>query len=127
MNNVALIGRLTKDIDIRVNANNLTIGRFTLAVNRMKKEDGADFVGCVAFGKTAEILQRYTAKGSQIGIIGRIQTGSYDKDGRTVYTTDIICERVELLGSKKEAQEKPAEPAYMDGFKEMDDDDGSPF
>lgn len=119
MNTVSLIGRLARDVDIR--DGEITVGRFTLAVNRMKKDDPADFISCVCFGKTAENMKKYTAKGSQVGVTGRIQTGSYEKDGRTVYTTDVIAANVEFLGSRKESQN---EAAYgVSGFHEMSDDD----
>ena len=125
MNNVNLIGRLTRDIEVR-QGENTSVGRFTVAVNRMKKEDGADFVGCVAFGKTAENMQKYTSKGSLVGVSGRIQTGSYLKEGKTVYTTDVIADRVEFLSAKSsESQNESSAP--VSGFHEMDDDSDLPF
>lgn len=99
INVVMLIGRLTKDADVR--AGEKTIAKFSVAVNRMKKDE-VDFLNCVAFGKTAEIVEKYTHKGSRIAIRGRIQTGSYEKDGRKVYTTDIIAEEIQLLDPKSE-------------------------
>lgn len=97
MNKTILTGRLTRDADYR--EGNTNIARFTLAVDRAG--DGADFPSCKAFGKTADIISKYTRKGSRIGIEGHLQTGSYqDRDGRTVYTTDVICDRVELLDPK---------------------------
>lgn len=96
MNNVCLIGRLTKDIDLR--EGNVKVGKFTLAVNRMKKDDGADFINCVAFGNTAETMAKYLSKGRQIALEGRIQTGSYDhKDGYKVYTTEVMVNRFEFI------------------------------
>lgn len=104
-NAVFLIGRLTKDPEVRWN-NDLAICRFALAVNRppRKGEDaGADFINVVVFGKQAENCEKYIAKGSKVGIQGRIQTGSYkNKDGNTVYTTDVIAEKVEFLSKKQE-------------------------
>lgn len=102
MNRVILIGRLTKDPDIRYSGET-AVARFTLAVNRYVRngEDAADFISCVAFGKTAEVAEKYLSKGSQAGVAGRIQTGSYtNRDGQKVYTTDVVVERLELLGSK---------------------------
>lgn len=104
INVVVLVGRLTKDADIRT-ANDKQVAKFTLAVNRMKKDE-ADFITCTAFGKTAEIVQKYTSKGSRVAIRGRVQTGSYEKDGRKIYTTDFIVDDLELLDSKKESGEK---------------------
>lgn len=95
-------GRLTKDAVIRT-AQETTVARFTLAVNRKYKKDGenADFISCVAFGKTAEFIEKYTKKGMKVEIVGRIQTGSYEKDGAKVYTTDIIVETIDFAESKK--------------------------
>ncbi|MEG2457286.1 MAG: single-stranded DNA-binding protein [Bacilli bacterium] len=107
MNKVALIGRITKDLELKVTGSGLATLRFSLAINRIvKNKDGkydADFINCVAFGKTAEIISKYCFKGSQIAIEGRIQTGSYDaQDGTKRYTTDVVVDRLELLGSKKD-------------------------
>jgi single-strand DNA-binding protein len=95
-------GRLTKDAVIRA-AQETTVARFILAVNRKYKKDGenADFISCVAFGKTAEFIEKYTKKGMKVEIVGRIQTGSYEKDGAKVYTTDIIVETIDFAESKK--------------------------
>lgn len=106
MNNVVLIGRLVKDVESRFTQEGKGIARLTLAVNRAMKKDEADFISCVAFGKTAEVLINYTQKGSQVAIEGNIRTGSYDKDGTKVYTTDVIIQRVELLGGKAPATAK---------------------
>lgn len=94
MNKVFLMGRLTKEPDVREK-----VTRFTLAVDRYK--EGTDFISCVAFSKTAEIIGKYVGKGNKIAIEGRIQTGSYEKDGRSVYTTDVIVERVEFCEKKE--------------------------
>ncbi|MEI3212922.1 MAG: single-stranded DNA-binding protein [Lachnospiraceae bacterium] len=98
MNKVDLTGRLTKDPQSRwtngqESQEQICIVRFTLAVNRRKKDAGADFISCVAFGKSAESLEKYCKKGTKLEISGRIQTGSYtNKDGGKVYTTDVIVE-----------------------------------
>lgn len=101
MNKVILIGRLTKDPELRFAAGTGTgVSRFTVAVNRRKKEDGADFINCVAFGKTAETISQYLTKGRQIALIGHIQNGSYDaQDGTKRYTTDVIVETFEFIGN----------------------------
>lgn len=103
MNNVVLIGRLTKEPELSYTANTQTAcGRFTLAVDRPKKDgedQGADFIRVTVWGRQAETCERYLDKGRQVAVLGRIQTGSYkDKDGRTVYTTDVVADRVEFLG-----------------------------
>ena len=106
MNKVILMGRLTRDAEVRYGgANNSAVARFSLAVDRRFKREGdeqtADFISCVAFGKTAEFLEKYARKGTKFVVEGRIQTGSYtNKDGQKVYTTDVVCESVEFAESK---------------------------
>lgn len=120
MNNVVLMGRLTKDPDVRRTNDGTAIGRFTLAVDRMKKDE-ADFIGCVTFGKTAEFAEKYLRKGTKICGSGRIQTGSYtNKEGQKVYTTDVILERLEFAESKASAQ--PEAKPDGDGFMNIPDD-----
>ena len=98
MNIVLLIGRLTKDAEIR--EGDTKVAKYTLAVDRIK--EGTDFINCVAFGKQADFAEKYLAKGTKVAIEGRIQTGSYkNKDGKTVYTTDIVVERHEFVERKK--------------------------
>ena len=129
MNNVVLIGRLTKDPEVKyIPQSETAVANFTLAVDRpMAKEKTADFIRIVAFGKTAELCEKYLAKGRQVGIQGRIQTGSYEnKNGDKVYTTDVIAERVEFLGKKDE--EKDQEQSNIpEGFATLDDDEEFPF
>ena len=107
MNSVQLTGRLTRDPEVRYTDGGLSIARFTLAVNRrFKQENGpdADFIRCIAFGKTAEFIEKYFSKGRKMDMNGRIQTGSYqNQDGVTVYTTDIIVENVEFGESRSAA------------------------
>lgn len=122
MNNVVLIGRTTKDIELRYSTSGTAIARFTLAVDRASKEKGTDFISCIAFGKTAELLEKYVPKGRKIAVQGHIQTGSYDaKDGHKVYTTDVIVDRMEFCESKQ-GNEKPD----ADGFVPTADE-GLPF
>lgn len=107
MNKVILMGRLTRDPDIRYTqgAEPMAIARYTLAVDRRIRREGeaaADFISCVTFGKTAEVAEKYLHKGTKIIIAGRLQTGSYtDRDGRKVYTTEVIVEDQEFAESKK--------------------------
>lgn len=100
MNKVILIGRLTKDPDIRYTQGQMAVGRYTLAVDRIKKGE-ADFISCLTFGKTAEFAEKYLKKGTKIAITGRIQTGSYkNREGQTVYTTDVVVDSHEFCESK---------------------------
>ena len=126
MNNVVLIGRLTKDPETRYSGET-AVTTFTLAVDRpMSKDKTADFIRIVTFGKTAELCEKYLAKGRQIAIQGRINTGSYeDKDGKRVYTTDVIADRVQFLGGKPEQREQNEE--QYEGFQAVDDLDSIPF
>lgn len=108
MNKVTLIGRLTRDPEIRYSQNSeqpMAIARYTLAVDRRMRREGsdqnADFISCIAFGKQAEFAEKYLLKGTKIAINGRIQTGSYtNKDGQKIYTTDIVVEDHEFVESK---------------------------
>lgn len=107
MNRVCLTGRLTKKLDLRTTQSGTSCTSFTLAVNRRIKAEGqpdADFIRCTAWGKTAEVMCQYLTKGSQIGVEGRIQTGQYeDKNGNTVFTTDVVVENFDFLESKKDS------------------------
>ena len=107
MNKVILMGRLTRDPEVRYSQggeNSLAIARYTLAVDRRFRRDGeatADFIGCVAFGRQAEFAEKYLRQGTKIAITGRIQTGSYtNRDGQKVYTTDVVVEEQEFAESK---------------------------
>lgn len=107
MNKINLIGRLTEKPELRYNNTNVSYTRFSLAVNRSfanaNGERETDFINCVAWRKTAELICNYFDKGSQLGLTGRIQTGSYDdKDGNKRYTTDVVVEEIYFIGSKKE-------------------------
>lgn len=117
MNSVNLIGRLTRDPDLRYTSGNQTaVARFSVAIDRGKdrngEDRGADFPNIIVFGKTAENCSSYLAKGSRVGIVGRIQTGSYvNRDGQKVYTTEVVADRVEFLESKRQ-QQAPSQPTY---------------
>lgn len=109
MNKCVLMGRLTRDPEVRYTQgdNAAAVARFSLAVDRRFKKDGdqtADFINCVAFGKTGEFIEKYGHKGTKFVVEGRIQTGSYtNKDGQKVYTTDVVVEQVEFAESKASA------------------------
>ena len=138
MNKVILIGRVVRDADIRYSqgANTTCIARYTLAVDRKFKQEGqpnADFINCIAFGKLGEFAEKYLRQGIKIAVTGRIQTGSYkNKDGNTVYTTDVVVEEQEFCESKSSNQshgnDRPQ--ASSDGFMSIPDnleDEGLPF
>lgn len=144
MNKVILMGRLTRDPDVRYSTGerDMTIARYTLAVDRRYKRDGeatADFISCVAFGRSAEFAEKYFRQGLKVVITGRIQTGSYtNRDGNKVYTTDIVVEEQEFAESKAAAgqgensrpQQKPEPmPVDADGFMNIPDgiDEELPF
>lgn len=120
MNNVILIGRLTNDVEFGYTPNQNAMCKFTLAVNRVK--EGADFIRIIVWNKQAENCNKYLSKGRQVAVHGRIQTGSYKgKDGKTVYTTDVIADNVEFLGSGEKTTEKPVENSTYDSFNAVDD------
>lgn len=104
MNKVIIVGRFTRDPEVRYTANNTCYASFSIAVDRRYKQDGqptADFPRVIAWGKTAEFIEKYFRKGMKIAIDGRIQTGSYkNNDGQTIYTTDVVAENVEFVESK---------------------------
>ena len=146
MNKVILMGRLTRDPEVRYSQggeNPLAIARFTLAVDRRFKRDGeatADFISCVAFGRQAEHAERFYRQGLKVVITGRIQTGSYtNKDGVKVYTTEVVVEEQEFAESKNSAGSadnsgfapagRPAPAAAGDGFMNIPDgiDEELPF
>ena len=113
MNKVILIGRVVRDADIRYSQgeSSTCIARYTLAVDRKFKQEGqptADFMNCIAFGKLGEFAEKYIHKGIKIAVTGRIQTGSYkNKDGNTVYTTDVVVEEQEFCESKSQSSSQP--------------------
>lgn len=133
MNKAILIGRLTKDADVKSTSTGMSIAKFTLAVDRRFKIDNeqtCDFISCVAFSKTADFLEKYGKKGVKFVVEGSIQTGSYtNKDGNKVYTTDILVQSVEFAESKNNTQTyQKTEPQTAD-FVAVDeiDDEELPF
>ena len=142
MNKVILMGRLTRDPEVRYSQgeNAAAIARYTLAVDRKYKGNGdqnADFINCVAFGKSGEFAEKYLSKGTKIAVVGRIQTGSYtNKDGVKIYTTGVVVEEHEFAESKKasdngsgESAAAPAPAEAGDGFMNIPDgiDEELPF
>ena len=116
MNRVILCGRLVRDAEVRYSqgANPMAVAKFTLAVDRKFKKDGeqsVDFINCTAFGKTAEVIEKYVTKGTKIAVVGHIQTGSYtNKDGQKVYTTDVVIDELEFCESRS-SQQSNSQPA----------------
>ena len=137
MNKVIIIGRFTRDPEIKYTTgeNATATARFSLAVNRrFKNKEGnydADFINCVAFGKTAEFIEKYFTKGMAIGITGRIQTGSYtNKEGQKIYTTDVVVEETEFVESKNKgtSDNVPNNNANSNShFEEVISEDEMPF
>ena len=130
MNTVSLIGRLTKDPEVRYGAaTQMAIARFSIAIDRGKDKDGndrgADYPSIVCFGKTAENAEKYLAKGKLVGITGRIQTGSYEKDGKKYYTTEVLADRVEFLEKAGGTAQNtaPTPTPVPAGFNQLDDED----
>lgn len=135
MNNVTLIGRLTRDPEVRyTSGSQMAVARFSIAIDRPTRngEKQTDFPSIVAFGKTAENCERYLAKGRLVGIEGRIQTGSYtNKDGQKVYTTDILASKVEFIdwgdknrqSTNESVTEGNLSSDIPQGFSEIDEED----
>ena len=126
MNKVILLGRLTRDPDVRYSSgpDPKAVARYTLAVDRRFKQEGqqnTDFISCVAFGRQAEFAEKYLRKGTKIALTGRIQTGSYtNREGNKVYTTDVVIEEQEFAESKSnETRTQPAHSEIGDGFMEI--------
>ena len=117
MNRTTLVGRLTKDPELRYTPSGVATVRFTIAVNRQFKTEGqpeADFINCVAWRKTAENLANFQKKGNLIGVDGRIQTGSYEgQDGKRVYTTDVLAESIQFYDKKSDGQNAAQQNNYQ--------------
>lgn len=140
INNATIVGRLTKDVEVRKTQSGKSVAQFTIACNRdFGNNDEADFISCVAWGKTAENMGVYCHKGMQVGVTGRIQTRNYeDRDGKKVYITEVVCNVVQFLESKnssndnsisqnknasQNAQNEPQSvyPSYDDSYINADD------
>lgn len=108
INRVVLVGRLTREAEIKKTGSGITMATFTVACDRVKKKDEekqADFIRCIAWRQSAEYMEKYSAKGMVVAVDGRLQTGSYEKGGQTHYTTDVVCDTVKVLESKKASSE----------------------
>lgn len=130
INNCIIIGRLTRDPELKKTQSGVSFIRFTLAVNRSFKDDSgetqADFISCIAWRAQAENLAKYMRQGSLIGVEGRIQTGSYESDKGTVYTTDVVANNITFLESKgsqnNNGYQKQEEPQYYEQDNDLSDD-----
>lgn len=132
INKCVIMGRLTRDPELRQTQSGLSVVRFTLAVDRrFKNQSGereADFVSCQAWRQTAEFIAKYFSKGSKLAIVGSIQTGSYERDGQTVYTTDVVADEayfVESQGQQNEAGTKREQSGYKTGQDTFSNGQGS--
>jgi len=126
MNVLILKGNISRDIELKfVNDGELAIAKFGIAVSRMKKNDESDFFNCTAFSKTAELIADKLSKGKPILINGHLQSGKYDKDGHTVFTTDVIVDRFEFI-SRKEGNEVTHDTEYTE-IEPVDDLAEMPF
>ena len=121
INRVVLVGRLTRDVEVRKTASGLSVATFTVACDRRmaRGQDGnnqqsADFISCVAWRQAADFLGSYARKGALVGVEGRIQTRNYDRDGQKVYVTEIVCDTVNLLESKSQSQSRAQNSGYQD-------------
>lgn len=127
MNQVAIIGRFVRDPELRATTSGTSVCNFTLAVDRPRKKDGtkeADFLDCICFGKQGENVAFYKHKGEMCAVQGRIQKRSYEaKDGRTVYVTEIVAERVEFLTGNNRGEPNTAQTNTRDAFSDITDDD----
>lgn len=129
INRVVLVGRLTKDPELRYTPSGIPVTRFTMAVNRtftnQQGEREADFINCIAWRKQAENLANYMRKGSQIGIDGRIQTGSYEgQDGKRVYTTEVVADSIQFLESKNPQNNSYSNSNYQSSFNQEEQQNG---
>ena len=143
MNKAILVGRLTKDPELKTTGSGVSVCSFTIAINRrFKNAEGnydADFINCVAWRQQAEFLSRYFAKGRMVGVVGSIQTRNYEKDGQRVYVTEVVAEEINFVDSKSQNDGASAAPSFAnnnsntgsfgadDGFIPMPADDDLPF
>lgn len=124
INNVTLVGRLTKDPEINYAKTGIAITKFTVACDRYKGD--TDFIRVVVFDKQAESAANYLVKGSMVGVAGSIKTGSYeDKDGKKVFTTEVQAREVKFLSPKNDSKQEPS--SQVDEFAEIEDEDDLPF
>jgi single-strand DNA-binding protein len=128
INRVVLVGRLTKDVEVRKTQSGLSVASFTVACDRRgSKQQGtgnqpsADFISCVAWRQSADFLGQYAHKGALVGVEGRIQTRNYDRqDGTKVYVTEVVCDNVQLLESRQQSESRSQQGGYDSSFEQQD-------
>lgn len=120
MNNIFLTGRITKDIELK-QGGKTQVAKFSLAVTRPFSKDETDFINCVAFGKTAELLSKYVSKGHKLGVVGRLQTSKYEVNGEKRTSYDVVVDTIEFLESKEKKSELAEK--VVDTFTKADEDD----
>lgn len=113
MNSVTISGRLTSDVEVRKTQSGLSVASFTVAVQKDKEH--ADFINCVAWRQSADFLGQFTHKGDMVGVMGRLQTRDYERDGQKVYVTEVIADRVEILAHKAQNQPQASGNTYGQG------------
>ena len=127
MNTVCIIGRITRDPEVRYSQSGTAYARFSVAIDRGKDKNGedrgADYPSVVCIGKTAEMTEKWAYKGQLVGVFGRLQTGSYEKDGQKVYTTDVLADRIEFLSRRESSQAAPKSEDPVPQFSQLTDDD----
>ncbi|MDO4414007.1 MAG: single-stranded DNA-binding protein [Erysipelotrichaceae bacterium] len=123
INRVVLVGRLTRDVEVRKTQSNLSVASFTVAIdNRRRANDGtaqntADFINCVAWRQSADFLGQYARKGAMVGVEGRLQTRNYERDGQKVYVTEVVCDSVSLLESRAQSEARAQNSGgYQDSY-----------
>jgi single-strand DNA-binding protein len=126
INRVVLVGRLTRDVEVRKTQSNLSVASFTVACDsRRRAADGstqnqADFINCVAWRQTADFLGQYARKGAMVGVEGRLQSRSYDRDGQKVYVTEVVCDNVQLLESRAQSEARAQSAGgYQDSYQQQ--------
>lgn len=136
LNSVNLIGRLTKDPELRYTGTGVAVARFSLAVDREyskekrnqavgKNQPTADFIRCIAWNKTAEVISNYLTKGQQLAVEGRIQTGSYESNGRIIYTTDVVVYQVHFIGNQSTNNQNYNQGYNNQGYNNQNHNQGS--
>ena len=128
MNSVSLVGRLTKDVEVQKTTNNINFAKFTVAINDEFNKEQVDFINCVAWKHQADFLGNYANKGSLVSVVGKITTGNYkNKDGNTIYTTDVNVRSVKILSNNNSQETKREEKNHSDLPQKQETNEDSPF